>query len=113
VPFYQRVRPGGRGWRRIAEKAGFGAEGIEGGVLPWTNWIAGIVAVYSSLFGIGKLIFGETTRGLIMLAIAAVALWWISRSFREMGVGGEDRSALSRQQAKETQDAIDAAAALP
>ncbi|MEO8577401.1 MAG: sodium:solute symporter family protein [Gemmatimonadales bacterium] len=110
VAFYQRVRPGGKGWRRIAEQAGFGAEGIEGGYLPWTNWIAGIVAVYSSLFGIGKLIFGETMRGLIMLAVAAVALWWISRSFREMGQIGDDRSALSRQQAKDTQDAIDAAA---
>ena len=41
-------------------KAGFGREGIPGGALAWTNWIAGIVAVYSTLFGIGKLIFGET-----------------------------------------------------
>jgi solute:Na+ symporter, SSS family len=109
VSFYQRVRPGGRGWRRIAEKAGFGAEGIEGGYLPWTNWIAGIIAVYASLFGIGKLIFGETMMGLVMLGIAAAALFWISRSFREMGIVGEDRSALSRQQAKDTADA----AALP
>jgi SSS family solute:Na+ symporter len=111
VAFYQRVRPGGRGWRRIAEKAGFGTEGIEGGILPWTNWIAGIIAVYASLFGIGKLIFGETLRGLVMLAIAAAALAWISRSFREMGLTGDaDRSALSRQQAKDTQAALDAAA---
>jgi Na+/proline symporter len=109
VAFYKRVRPGGRGWRRIAEAAGFGAEGIEGGILPWTNWIAGIVAVYASLFGIGKLIFGETVRGIVLLAIAAVALFWISRSFRESALTGEseDRSALSRQQAK---DALDASA---
>ena len=50
----------GRAGGRVAERAGFGAEGIEGGALPWTNWIAGIVAVYSTLFGIGKIIFGET-----------------------------------------------------
>ncbi len=111
VTFYKRVRPGGRGWRRIAEAAGHGAEGIEGGILPWTNWIAGIIAVYSSLFGIGKLIFGETLKGLIMLAIAAAALAWISRSFRQSALTAEsdDRSALSRQQARETADA----AALP
>ena len=109
VAFYSRVRPGGRGWRRIAQKAGFGAEGIEGGIIPWTNWIAGVVAVYASLFGIGKLIFGETTRGLILLAIAAAALAWISRSFRRMDESGEDRSALSRQQARDSLEA----AALP
>jgi SSS family solute:Na+ symporter len=81
--FYRRVRPGGPGWRRISEKAGFGREGIPGGALAWTNWIAGIVAVYSTLFGIGKLIFGATTEGLIMLAIALVAFLWIARSFRQ------------------------------
>jgi Na+/proline symporter len=83
IAFYKRVRPGGRGWRRIAEKAGFGAEGIEGGSLAWTNWIAGIVAVYSTLFGIGKLIFGETMMGVVLLVIAGAAFTWISRSFRE------------------------------
>jgi len=81
--FYRRVRPGGPGWRRISEKAGFGREGIPGGALAWTNWIAGIVAVYSTLFGIGKLIFGATMEGVIMLAIALVAFLWIARSFRQ------------------------------
>jgi Na+/proline symporter len=80
--FYRRVRPGGPGWRRVAEKAGFGAEGIEGGIIPWTNWIAGIVAVYCTLFGIGKIVFGESMIGLILLAVAIAAFWWISRSFR-------------------------------
>ena len=109
--FYRRVRPGGRGWRRIAERAGFGREGIEGGVLAWTNWIAGIVAVYSSLFGIGKLIFGETLMGIVLLGVAAAAFAWIARSFRGEGVDGSkvsERSAASRQQALDQ-----AAAALP
>ncbi len=86
--FYRRVRPGGPGWRRIAEQAGFGREGIPGGALAWTNWIAGIVAVYSTLFGIGKMIFGATGEALIMLAIALAAFLWIARSFRQEGPGG-------------------------
>jgi Na+/proline symporter len=81
--FYRRVRPGGPGWARVSERAGFGREGIPGGALAWTNWIAGIVAVYSSLFGIGKLVLGNLLPGLIMLAIAVVAFAWIARSFRE------------------------------
>jgi Na+/proline symporter len=81
--FYRRVRPGGPGWARVSERAGFGREGIPGGALAWTNWIAGIVAVYASLFGIGKIVLGNLPQGLLMLAIAVVAFGWIARSFRE------------------------------
>jgi Na+/proline symporter len=81
--FYRRVRPGGRGWAVVSERIGFGRESIPGGPLAWTNWIAGIVAVYSSLFGIGKLILGNLLPGLVMLAIAVIAFSWIARSFRE------------------------------
>ncbi|HEX6575324.1 MAG TPA: hypothetical protein VF042_10175, partial [Gemmatimonadaceae bacterium] len=93
--FYRRVRPGGPGWRRIAERNGFGAEGIEGGALAWTNWIAGIVAVYCTLFGIGKLIFGQTVTGLVLLALAVVAFAWIARSFRDTGVGGAKEGTIT------------------
>ncbi len=81
--FYRRVRPGGPGWARISERAGFGREGIPGGALAWTNWIAGIVAVYSSLFGIGKVVFGEYVEGVALLVLAVAAFAWIARSFRE------------------------------
>jgi SSS family solute:Na+ symporter len=80
--FYRRVRPGGPGWARVSARLGFGREPIPGGALAWTNWIAGIVAVYATLFGIGKVIFGFTGAGLTMLAVAAAAFYWISRSFR-------------------------------
>jgi Na+/proline symporter len=80
--FYRRVRPGGPGWATVSARLGFGREAIPGGALAWTNWIAGIVAVYATLFGIGKVIFGFTGAGLGMLALAAAAFYWISRSFK-------------------------------
>jgi Na+/proline symporter len=80
--FYRRVRPGGPGWRAVSTRLGLGRESIPGGKLAWTNWLAGVTAVYSTLFGIGKLIFGETTSGLILLAIAVAAFAWIGQSFR-------------------------------
>ena len=83
--FYRRVRPGGPGWAPVSRRLGFGREPIPGGALAWTNWIAGIVAVYATLFGIGKLIFAETAMGIAMLVVAAAAFYWISRSFRELG----------------------------
>ena len=81
--FYRRVRPGGPGWGHVSNRIGFGREPIPGGALAWTNWIAGIVAVYSTLFGIGKVVLGNLLEGLVMLAIAVIAFSWIARSFRE------------------------------
>ncbi len=80
--FYERVRPGGPGWAAVSERLGYGREGIPGGALAWTNWLAGIVAVYAALFGVGKIIFGEAMSGIVMLIIATLAFAWIARSFR-------------------------------
>jgi Na+/proline symporter len=87
--FYKRVRPGGPGWRAVSERLGYGRESIPGGALAWTNWIAGIVAVYSTLFGIGKLVFGQMGAGLGLLAVAAGAFAWIARSFRSDRLNAE------------------------
>jgi Na+/proline symporter len=80
--FYRRVRPGGPGWARVSTRLGLGREPIPGGALAWTNWIAGIVAVYATLFGIGKVVFGYTAAGIALLAVAAAAFSWIARSLR-------------------------------
>jgi Na+/proline symporter len=80
--FYRRVRPGGPGWAKVSERLGYGREPIPGGALAWTNWIAGIVAVYATLFGIGKVVFGYTAAGIALLAVAAAAFSWIARSLR-------------------------------
>jgi solute:Na+ symporter, SSS family len=78
--FYRRVRPGGPGWRTVAIETGFGPEKIVGGALNWTNWLAGVISVYASLFGLGKLIFGPRLQALIYLAVAAIAFAWIARN---------------------------------
>jgi Na+/proline symporter len=85
--FYERVRPGGPGWRKVSQRLGYGGESIPGGALAWTNWLAGIIAVYASLFGIGKLIFGQYLTGTIMLIVAVLAFLWIARAFREEDAG--------------------------
>jgi solute:Na+ symporter, SSS family len=83
LAFYRRVRPGGPGWRRVATEAGYGPEPISGGSLNWTNWVAGVVAVYSTLFGMGRIIFGQPLEGAVLLVVAALAFAWIARSLSE------------------------------
>jgi solute:Na+ symporter, SSS family len=79
--FYKRVRPGGPGWLRVSSKLGYGKEEIPGGRWAWANWLAGVIAVYATLFGIGKIVFGEWLAGGVLCVIAVVAFAWIARSF--------------------------------
>jgi hypothetical protein len=100
--FYRRVRPGGPGWARVAERAGFGREGIPGGALAWTNWVAGIVGVYSTLFGIGKIIFGETLLGILLLVIGVAAFLLIARNLRQTDETEHQRGAAAEEHRLET-----------
>jgi Na+/proline symporter len=80
--FYLKVRPGGRGWTRVSSGLALGGEPIDGGPLNWTNWVAGVASVYSSLFGVGQIIFGATGRGVVLLMVALACFIWIGRNLR-------------------------------
>jgi len=82
--FYRRIHPGGKLWAPIAEelpevKADTGYWRLFG------DWVAGCVLVYSTLFGVGKLIFGVYDLGAIYLIIAAAAVAYIYRDLKQMG----------------------------
>ena len=80
--FYRRVRPGGAGWRAVAQRLGFGNDPIPGGVLSWVNWVAGVVAVYSSVFAVGALVTGRRMAAGVYFALAIVAFALIQRNLR-------------------------------
>ena len=81
--FYRRVRPGGPGWRHVALRLGYPNDQIPGGVLSWINWVAGVVAVYSSLFGLGALLTGRPLAGLVYAIVAVAAFALIQRNLRQ------------------------------
>jgi len=76
VAFYRRVRPTVHGWKRIARLA---PEVVEVRDLGRNalDWVMGCLMIYCSLFGIGKLVFGEWLAGVLLLAVAAVSGWVI------------------------------------
>jgi hypothetical protein len=80
VDFYRRVRPGGRGWRPVQALAGFPGEPVAEGALGWANWVAGVVSVYATLFGVGRLLFGAYAEAAIYLLAAAIAFAVIARN---------------------------------
>lgn len=72
LKFYKKVHPGGFGWKHIAAKlpdvksdTGFG--------LMFLNWFLGVVLIYASLFGIGKLIFGDYGLASLFIVIAVTS----------------------------------------
>ena len=72
LAFYRRVRPSAALWGPIAARATDVAPARDG-LLNLMDWAAGCVLVYATLFGVGKILFGETALGLGLLAVAAAA----------------------------------------
>jgi Na+/proline symporter len=80
--FYRRVRPGGPGWRKVAARLGYATDTIPGGALSWINWIAGVAAVYASVFAVGEFLTGTALRGWVYSGVAVVAFLLIQRNLR-------------------------------
>src|SRR5205814_1670308 len=68
LEFYRRTRPSRRGWAPIAALAPE-VRVASGGLSNLIDWIAGCTLVYGVLFGVGKLLLGDTTTGLLLLAV--------------------------------------------
>lgn len=70
--FYEKVRPAGPGWKRIA---GAAAVAEHRGEIPrnLAFWALGTVFVYAIMFATGAILFGDTGRALVFGALLAVS----------------------------------------
>ena len=82
VSFYRRARPGVAGWKPVALLAP-DVRPSRNGMYNLLDWACGCVLIYGALFGVGKLLFGETRAGLWLLAAGlaggAIIYWDLSR----------------------------------
>ncbi|MCH7521524.1 MAG: Na+:solute symporter [Candidatus Marinimicrobia bacterium] len=80
--FYERIHPGGYLWKPIADQLPH-VLSDSGYLNLFIDWLAGIILVLFTLFGVGHVILGETGLGLLYLGIAALAAgviyWHLSR----------------------------------
>ncbi|MFA7228725.1 MAG: sodium:solute symporter family protein [Melioribacteraceae bacterium] len=77
--FYRTVHPGGVLWKKISLQMP-DVKSDTGFARMFLNWFLGVVLVYSSLFGIGSLIFGFYINAFIYLVIAAVCSYIVVRN---------------------------------
>ncbi len=82
--FYRKVRPGGALWKPITKLAPK-VDTDKG--LGWdlADWAVGIVLIYSALFGVGKIILGSTSIGLVLLLITALCFLFIRWELNRRG----------------------------
>jgi solute:Na+ symporter, SSS family len=84
LSFYRKVQPSAALWGPIAAKAKDVSPRHDGAANLF-DWICGCVLVYMTLFGVGKLIFGQLGAGAGFLAMAALAGWLIYRDLNRRG----------------------------
>jgi SSS family solute:Na+ symporter len=84
ISFYRRVRPSATFWKPIALKV-TEIESKSEGLFSISNWLLGCLLIYMSLFGFGKIIFGEYLLGCGFLAVACLALAIIYRGYSRRG----------------------------
>jgi Na+/proline symporter len=84
LAFYRRVRPSAALWGEIAALA-TDVSPARDGLRNLVDWAAGCVLVYACLFGVGKVIFGETALGVGLLALAAAAGGLLHRDLERRG----------------------------
>ena len=95
LAFYRKVRPGAALWGPIAALAPDVVPSRDG-ACNLLDFAAGCAMTYLSLFGVGKLLFGETGLGLLLLALAAAAaglLYWdLNRRGWKLGADAATRA---------------------
>jgi hypothetical protein len=89
--FYRLTKPGGPGWKKVVEKAIKDNDKIDDGGAEWQMprqlllVFIGCVTIYSSLFCIGGIVYGNTIQASILGAVALVgtfALFKILKGLR-------------------------------
>jgi Na+/proline symporter len=86
--FYARVHPGGWWGPVRASLPGVRPDSGYGRLV--VDWLAGVVLVYSVLFGVGKLLLGTAIEGIAYLAIGAAAAGLILVHISKYGWSGDD-----------------------
>ena len=74
--FYKKIQPGGPGWKKVIEESESKGITITGKKEKWDVpsgilcMLFGSISVYSILFGIGYILYSQTTTGIIFLVIS-------------------------------------------
>jgi Na+/proline symporter len=84
INFVRRVQPSPALWGPVTAKVP-DIVPRKDGLLNFSNWLLGCLMIYTSLFGFGKIIFGEYVLGVVFLTISIVSFVIIYRNLTKRG----------------------------
>ena len=94
--FYRLVHPGGPGWRAVLDRAIAEGDPVKVEVKGWNVplgilcMVVGCFAVYSALFAIGYLIYGNYFLACLLIAVAAVSVMFLFRAWSKISADTAD-----------------------
>ena len=88
--FYKKIQPGGPGWKKIIDISESNGIEIVGKKEKWDVptgilcMVFGSISVYSILFGIGYILYSQTTTGLIFILISVISVFILMKFWRRL-----------------------------
>ena len=92
--FYKKIQPGGPGWKKVIEESESKGITITGKKEKWDVpsgilcMLFGSISVYSILFGIGYILYSQTTTGLIFLIISVLSVIALMKFWKRLSTEG-------------------------
>ena len=92
--FYKKIQPGGPGWKKVIEESESKGISITGKKEKWDVpsgilcMLFGSISVYSILFGIGYILYSQTTTGIIFLTISVVSIIALMKFWKRLSTEG-------------------------
>ena len=88
--FYKKIQPGGPGWKKIVDISESNGIIIVGKKEKWDVptgilcMVFGSISVYSILFGIGYILYSQTTTGLIFILISVISVFILMKFWKRL-----------------------------
>ena len=88
--FYKKIQPGGPGWKKIIDISESNGIKIVGKKEKWDVptgilcMVFGSISVYSILFGIGYILYSQTTTGLIFILISVISVFILMKFWKRL-----------------------------
>ena len=92
--FYKKIQPGGPGWKKVIKESESKGITISGKKEKWDVpsgilcMLFGSISVYSILFGIGYILYSQTTTGIIFLIISVLSVIALMKFWKRLSTEG-------------------------
>ena len=92
--FYKKIQPGGPGWKKVIEESELQGINIVGTKEKWDVpsgilcMLFGSISVYSILFGIGYILYSQTTTGIMFMIISVISVFALMKFWKRLSTEG-------------------------